>query len=301
MNLTQDVAVAVECLKQGIPVAFPTETVYGLGANVFNPEAVEAVFKMKGRPSDNPLICHISDLNQLEILAREIPQEAYLLASHFWPGPLTLILKKQPQVPTIVTGGLDSVAVRMPRHPLALELIRRAGEPLVGPSANQSGRPSSTDPSHVLSDFTGMTGVVLDGGVCKEGIESTVLYLAGEKPLLLRPGMIGLQQIENVLKCQIEIRTGSHASPGTRYKHYAPNAKVHIFDSFEKVPVSSRKRFYMSTDEHPGFHLLTTHTLYGLLRRADSESAEEVIIVCSALEHPALRNRLFRAAGLTVL
>jgi L-threonylcarbamoyladenylate synthase len=291
-----DILLAADLLKEGVNVAFPTETVYGLGARVFDVKAVENIFRMKGRPSDNPLICHIAELGEIYLLAREVPEEALKLAEKFWPGPLTIILKKQEAVPSCVTGGHDTVAIRMPRHPIALELIKLAGEPLVAPSANKSGRPSSTTAAHVLIDFEEMEGAVIDGGATEEGIESTVLYLAGEKPVILRPGVITQDQIAEVLGCAVEIGSQQHASPGTRYRHYSPKAKIQLFSSFEEVAASSAKRFLMSTEKHPSFHHMTSATLYALLRQADDEGCEEIIAVYSDLDE-GLKDRLLRAAG----
>lgn len=285
---------AAELLKKGEVVAFPTETVYGLGACVFDEAAVQKIFQMKGRPSNNPLICHIATFEALALLAREIPETVLKLAAHFWPGPLTLILKKHPNVPLGVTGGHDTVAIRMPRHPIALKLIGLAGEPLVAPSANKSGRPSSTTAEHVLSDFEGQEGAVIDGGATTLGVESTVLYLAGEKPLILRPGSITREELSAVLQCEVGNGDGSHASPGTKYKHYAPKAKIEIVGSFE---AASREAFLMSLEERPGFHHLTAATLYALLRQADLEGAEKIVVVCREWSDEALKDRLLRAAA----
>ncbi len=298
--LPHDISIAAQMLKEGIPVAFPTETVYGLGARVFDVKAVEKIFQMKGRPSDNPLICHIAALSQLDLLAIDVPEEAFKLAAHFWPGPLTMVLKKQPGVPSIVTGGPKeepTVAIRMPRHPLALELIKQAGEPLVAPSANKSGRPSSTTAEHVLADFEGMEGAVLDGGPADGGLESTVLYLAGLKPLILRPGPVSHEAISEVLQTAVEFGLKESASPGTRYRHYAPSAKLRIVSSFEDVFTCGKKPFFMSTEARPGFHYITAATLYALLRQADLEGHDEIIAVCRDWKDEALKDRLLRAAG----
>lgn len=281
--LTVDIEQAAELLKAGINVAFPTETVYGLGACVFNEKSVQNIFRMKGRPSDNPLICHISTLNQMYLLAREVPEQALQLAEQYWPGPLTIVLKKHPSVPQCVTGGHDTVAIRMPNHPLAIQLIERVG-PLVGPSANLSGRPSSTTAQHVLADFAGMEGAVLDGGPCLEGIESTVISLVSETPTLLRPGVIPLPY-----------PLGHDPSPGTRYKHYAPKAKLRLYPSFDQVPASSEKRFLISTLPHPDYHLMTPASLYALLRQADDEKCTEIVVVAGEMCE-GLKDRLLRAA-----
>jgi L-threonylcarbamoyladenylate synthase len=293
----QDIRVAARLLKEGAVVAFPTETVYGLGARVFDPRAAAKIFHMKGRPSDNPLICHIAALDQLELLAVDIPQQAFRLAAHFWPGPLTLILKKQPAVPSCVTGGHETVAIRMPSHPIALELIRQVGEPLVAPSANRSGRPSSTTAEHILDDFKGMEGAVIDGGSCTGGVESTVLYLAGPKPLILRPGPVSREAIAEVLQMEVEWGSGEGASPGTRYRHYAPAAKMSLVSSWEEAAAIQGRPFLMSTEPHPECRHVTAPSLYALLRQADLEGYQEIVVVCRGWKDEALKDRLLRAAG----
>lgn len=294
---------AVVLLKQGIPVAFPTETVYGLGACVSDAQAIRRIFQMKGRPSDNPLICHIQSFDQLSMLARETPKEAHMLVHYFWPGPLTIVLKKHHSIQSCVTGGLDTVAVRMPRHSVALELIYQVGEPLVAPSANRSGKPSSTAAEHVFHDFQGEMGAIIDGGPTEEGLESTVVFLAGERPLVLRPGSITAKQIANVLKCEVGIAKGAElkASPGTRYRHYAPQAKMTVVRSFDAV-LPGRSSFLISTEPQAGYHLLTPANLYALLRQADKEGYQEIIVVCTeeGWNHLALRDRLLRAASVQI-
>lgn len=298
MELLVDIPPAAALLKQGVPVAFPTETVYGLGARVFDPPAVEKIFRMKGRPSDNPLICHIATLEQLDMLAIEVPEEALRLAEHFWPGPLTLILKKQPAVPSSVTGGGPTVAIRMPRHPIALELIQQVGEPLVAPSANKSGRPSSTTAAHVLNDFKETVSAVIDGGAAFGGLESTVLYLAGPRPLILRPGPVSHEELSKVLGMPVEQGCVDNASPGTRYRHYAPSAKIRMVSSFEEAQAYGGAPFFMSTEEHAGFHLITPATLYALFRQADLEGHQEIIAVCPHWSDEALKDRFLRACAL---
>ncbi len=294
--LPAEIPLAARLLRQGTPVAFPTETVYGLGAPVFNPEAVEQIFRMKGRPSDNPLICHIASMDQLYELALDVPEIALKLAAHFWPGPLTMVFKKQAKVPNCVTGGQETVAVRMPRHPIALELIAQVGQPLVAPSANKSGRPSSTTAEHVMSDFE--EGYVIDGGPSEGGLESTVLYLAGEQPLILRPGLITSDDLSFVLGHQVGTGLGDvqKASPGSRYRHYAPKATVRMVRTIEEA-LSIEKAFLMSTEAHPAFHHLTAASFYALLRQADNEGYEEIVVVCTDLSDAALMDRLLRSAG----
>ncbi len=294
--LPTEISKAAELLKEGTPIAFPTETVYGLGAPVFDVDTVSKIFQMKGRPSDNPLICHIASLDQLYLLAKEVPEAALKLASHFWPGPLTLILKKQESVPACVTGGHATVAIRMPNHPIALELIRLVGQPLVAPSANKSGKPSSTTAEHVLADFK--EGAVIDGGPTEGGLESTVLYLANSTPCILRPGLIRAEALSEVLGRSIESGHGDllEMSPGTKYRHYAPRAQIRIVATMEEA-LQSEQAFRMSTELHPAFHHLTAATFYALLRQADQEGFSEIVIVWKGENEPALKDRLFRAAG----
>ncbi|MDF2626291.1 MAG: putative translation factor [Symbiobacteriaceae bacterium] len=230
-------AEAAATIRSGGLVAFPTETVYGLGADAANAAAVERIFVAKGRPSDNPLIVHVSDRGMLSDVVREIPPKADRLAERFWPGPLTLVLPKRPTVPDSVTGGLDTVGVRMPHHPVALALIRAAGVPIAAPSANRSGRPSPTAADHVVEDLAGRIDIILDGGETGVGVESTVLDLTVDPPVLLRPGGVTLEQLTKEIGEVVVDRTvhGAEAgesprSPGMKYKHYAPQAQVILVD-----------------------------------------------------------------------
>ena len=190
---------AVSLLRMGKIIAFPTETVYGLGASIFQPNAISEIFKVKGRPQDNPLIAHVSNLEQVELIAQEIPPTFYDLADRFFPGPLTVVLKKRECVPPIVSAGLQSIALRMPSHRIARKLIESLGEPIVAPSANISGTPSSTRCEHVVEDFKGKIAGVIDGGPAVYGIESTVISLIDDIPVLLRPGAVSLEQLEEVI------------------------------------------------------------------------------------------------------
>ena len=229
------VAAAAEILQQGGLVAFPTETVYGLGANALDPQAVRRIFAAKGRPQDNPLIVHISNAAELYRLAKNIPREAWLLAERFWPGPLTLVLEKQPHVPPETTGGLDSVAVRVPRHPLTLALLSVAALPVAAPSANLSGRPSPTTAEHVLADLDGRIDAVLDGGPCDVGVESTVLDIRQGRPRILRPGGVTQEELVAALQrdCPLvsweENNNSPPPSPGMKYLHYAPRAPLYLY------------------------------------------------------------------------
>lgn len=215
-------------IREGWPVAFPTETVYGLGGDALNPVAVRAIFRVKGRPADNPLIVHIAEPDRLMALALEIPPAAHALIETFWPGPLTLVLRRSATVPPEVSGGLSTVAVRMPAHPVALAFIRAAGRPLAAPSANRSGRPSPTTADHVYQDLAGRIPLVLDGGPAAVGVESTVLDVTGPVPVLLRPGGVTLEQLRAVIG-PVRVHAGAELfgrSPGTRYRHYEPRAPV---------------------------------------------------------------------------
>jgi len=219
-------AAAAAVLRRGGLVAVPTETVYGLGANALDAEAASRIFVAKDRPADNPLIVHVDSLDMARGLVSDWPETAERLARAFWPGPLTLVLPKSSRVPDLVTAGLPAVALRMPAHPVALALIRDAGLPIAAPSANRSGKPSPTDAAHVLADMDGRIDMILDGGPAAVGIESTVLSLLGDPPMVLRPGGISLEQLRAV-----DPRIGYGAdhgkvSPGTRYRHYAPKAPV---------------------------------------------------------------------------
>jgi L-threonylcarbamoyladenylate synthase len=303
--LTPDqIEVAAALLKNGEIVAFPTETVYGLGAPIFSEKSVAKIFEAKGRPADNPLIVHIADLSQVEQIAKEIPPEFYLLAEKFFPGPLTIVLKKQAAVPPIVSGGLDTIAFRMPRHPLAKALIEAVQEPLVAPSANLSGRPSSTTSEHVMQDFEGKIAAVLDGGATAYGIESTVIFLASDQPLLLRLGAVEKEEIEEVLKKEVVLSCGkeSFSSPGTRYRHYAPKTPLRLFTEREKLEEylsqGTARRLLLSTKEEVGFYELTTVNVYAWLRKADEERYEEIVVLCDERANRALVDRLYRAANM---
>lgn len=230
----EEIQTAGNLLKNGGLVAIPTETVYGLAANALDGRAVAAIFAAKGRPMDNPLIVHISQLDQWAALVSEIPPRAMELANRFWPGPLTIILPKSPLIPDEVSAGQATVAVRFPSHPVARAVIDAAGVPLAAPSANLSGSPSPTEAQHVLADLDGRIDAVLDGGPCRVGVESTVVTLAQEVPRLLRPGGITPEQLSQVLgRVEVDpavmnpLAAGEKVlSPGMKYKHYSPKANV---------------------------------------------------------------------------
>ena len=227
-GIDEKIKKAAEIIKSGGVVAFPTETVYGLGANAYDEQAVKKIFELKGRPQDNPLIVHISKKQDVYIVAREIPEKAKVLIREFWPGPLTLVLPKNPSIPDIVTAGLDTVAVRMPDHPIALKLIRLSGVPIAAPSANISGKPSATQPEHIKKYF-GEKVFLIEGEV-KIGIESTVLDLTEDVPKILRPGAITKEMIERKIG-KVELVEYKKAdfipkSPGLKYRHYTPDAEL---------------------------------------------------------------------------
>jgi len=224
-------------LQAGELVAFPTETVYGLGANALDPSACSKIFAAKGRPQDNPLIVHVCNRAMAELLVEEWTPEAELCVQHFWPGPLTLVLPKRPTVPDIVTGGLDNVAIRMPSHPVALRLIEETGFPIAAPSANLSGKPSPTMGSHVWYDLKGKIPLILDGGACPVGLESTVLDVFGRVPTILRAGGISKEQLEKVLgEVRVDNPSKDQApkAPGMKYRHYAPRGEMILVIGFRK-------------------------------------------------------------------
>ena len=229
-----DIGIAAEILRAGGLVGIPTETVYGLGANGLDPEAVGRIFTAKGRPQDNPLILHIPDPSWLERYCRNIPPAAYALAEAVWPGPLTMVLQRRENVPNAVTCGLDTVGVRCPGHPLALAVIRAAGVPVAAPSGNLSGRPSPTCARHMLEDMDGRVEAIVDGGPCGVGVESTIIDLTAPVPRLLRPGGLPLEALEEVLgeiavdKAVVSpLADGEKPrAPGMKYRHYAPRAPV---------------------------------------------------------------------------
>lgn len=264
---------AAELLRAGKLVAFPTETVYGLGANALDSDAVSGIFLAKGRPQDNPLIVHISEYEMLERLTDRVPDSAAALARRFWPGPLTLVLRRRPgAVPDNVTAGLPSVAVRLPAHPIARRMIALAGVPVAAPSANVSGRPSPTLAKHVLDDLRGRVPLVVDGGACTFGVESTVVDVecpaAGGRPIVLRPGGVTLEQLREVVPEMSVYSRLVHgdaaaekpATPGLKYRHYAPRAPVVLFDPHGRgTSPSSGLAAAFAARVTPGTGVIRTH------------------------------------------
>ncbi len=280
-----DLSKALACLKRGKPIIFPTETVYGIGAPIFNEKAVQRIFEIKNRPADNPLIAHIGTLDQAKMLSENLCDNFYRLANHFWPGPLTIVVKGNGSVPKLVSAGLETIAIRMPSHLIAKKLIEALKEPIVAPSANLSGRPSATRLSDALEDLDGKVELAIDGGESEIGIESTVISLYHSSPTLLRPGHISKEALEEVLKQRLVVGCSLVCSPGMKYRHYAPKAEVKLVFDIKEL-------------DGP-FIEPTARTLYQQLRLADRMEKKQVQIYCSIdiQKDEALMNRLLRAAG----
>lgn len=321
---------AAEVIKKGGTVAFPTETVYGLGADALNTEAINKVFKAKGRPSDNPLIVHIADMEALRLIAKRPTKAALSLINKFWPGPLTIILKKKKVVPDIVTGGLDTVAVRMPDNKIALSLIKKSGVPLVAPSANLSGRPSPTKAGDVAEDLSGRIDLIIDGGKTRIGIESTVIDMTITPPTLLRPGGLSLEEIEKVIGRVHRLSETSKdepvKSPGMKYRHYAPKAQMLIVEG-KKDKVRSKIKELAENELKDGNKVgiitfdkgfrvngcvvkylgsrekTVARSLFEVLRTLDSEGVD--LIISEPYEGKGLKlgiaDRLKRAAGYKII
>ncbi|MCZ6837051.1 MAG: L-threonylcarbamoyladenylate synthase [Planctomycetota bacterium] len=311
----QGIEKAVAILRADGVVAFPTETVYGLGADTFNVQSVEQVYLLKGRPDDNPLIAHVSDVSTAKSLVETWDEWAQLLAQRFWPGPLTMVLPKAAIVPAQATAGLETIALRCPDHPVALELLRAFGGALSAPSANRSGRISSTTASHVAADFARVEDLlILDGGSCDVGVESTVLDLTSSMATILRPGRVGLAELQDVIgevkSPQIESQA---SSPGTSLAHYAPSTTTYLVESnrlaskLESMTDSVVVLCFDATSIHPPRIAIPmprdaeayAQTLYDALREADAKGGEAIVI-----EQPsetsglwsAIQDRLKRAS-----
>jgi len=292
---SRDLETAVSLLLGGQLVAIPTETVYGLAADLFQPAAIQKIFTTKGRPADNPLIAHISSMRQLERIAERPHPLLLKMAERFWPGPLTLIFERKETVPPIVSAHLPTIAVRMPSHPCARQLIHSIDSPLAAPSANLSGRPSPTSAADVLEDFDGAIPAIIDGGPCAFGIESTVIGMIDDQFVLLRPGAIDRAAIENEIKITLidPPRRGPILSPGMKYRHYAPKAKIRLVDSADRESSSATDgSVYVLED-------LGAQNLYSHLRNADRLGYSEIVICLndSIRQSEALMNRLQRACG----
>jgi len=298
---TVEVRRAAELIRAGELVAFPTETVYGLGANALDAGAVARIFAVKGRPRHSPLIVHVESVEMARALALAWPDAAETLARRYWPGPLTLVVPKQACIPDIVTAGLPTVGLRMPAHPLALALIREAGVPLAAPSANYFMRLSPTTAEHVRRALGEAVAMVLDGGPASVGIESTVLSLAGEGPRLLRPGVIPLPEIESLIgpvRATSAAGEGAHPSPGMHARHYTPRTALLLLGA-EEAPPSGRGAWLRLGREMPPEPRAYAAALYAALHRLDEEELDWI-----AVEHPpdtpewaGVLDRLRRAAA----
>ncbi len=316
--ITRDVARAAEHLRRGGLVAFPTETVYGLGADALNPQAVARIFAAKGRPADHPLIVHLPSAERLPEWALDIPEAAWLLARRFWPGPLTLILKRQDKVPDIVTGGLATVGLRVPAHPVALELLRLFGGGVAAPSANRFGRVSPTEAQHVAEELGAAVDLILDGGPCRVGIESTIVDLSQDEPVILRPGGITREQLEETLGRPVALRTGGPVrAPGQHPVHYAPRARVVVVDSpaearrsIEELAAAGQRLALLALeligDLSADVKFITMSSneeemareLYRAFRQADALGLDAIVVVAPPASGLglAIRDRLRRAA-----
>ena len=319
---------AGQLIAEGELVAFPTETVYGLGGDALHPEAAKKIYAAKGRPSDNPLIVHIAEFSDMERVAKTIPEQAKKLADAFWPGPLTMIVWKSDAVPLATTGGMDTVAVRMPNHPVALDLIRKSGCLIAAPSANTSGRPSPTEAQHVAEDLSGRIAMILDGGPVGIGIESTIIDLTEDKPMVLRPGYITPEMLSEVLGEEVVIDPGIIAAddtrkpkaPGMKYRHYAPKADLKIVEgpmeqviSYINEQAEKGRTGIICTEEtrsrYPKGDIKCVGTrkdelsiashLFAVLREFDEDGVEQ--IYSESFKAPglgeAIMNRLLKAAG----
>ncbi len=324
----EDIQKAGEFLRQGKLVAIPTETVYGLAADALNGPAVARIFQAKGRPQDNPLIVHIADLAQIDPLVTAFPASAQKLAEAFWPGPLTMILPKSERIPVETSGGLDTVGIRFPSHPVASAVIRAAGTPLAAPSANLSGSPSPTTAYHVEHDLSGKIEAILDGGPCTVGVESTVITLAEGTPRILRPGGITWEQLQAVLgRVEVDhavlhqLEQGEKAaSPGMKYKHYAPKARIILVEGEPYVEYVNAQQgdgtaALCYREDCAALHVPSVsfgaagdyasqaRELFDALRHLDDMGARVVYARCPQPQGVgmAVYNRLIRAAGFEVL
>lgn len=325
-NYSQSINTACEILKNGGVVAIPTETVYGLAASAYDEDAIKAVFTAKGRPQDNPLIVHISNMDMLESIVSELPQSAVLCAEKFWPGPLTMVLKKSPKINQSVCAGLSTVAVRMPADKIARDIIEKSGLPLAAPSANVSGKPSPTSPNHVLADLDGKIDAVVMGEECDVGVESTVITLSGEHPVLLRPGAVTVEQLREVLpditvdKAVLsQLSVGEKvSSPGMKYKHYAPETETYLVEGENFADFVNQKKDAVavcfeeeSTDiKIPKIVYGTVrdqksiaHKLFAVLREVDRCGVKSAYIHAPEKNGVGLAvyNRLIRAAAFKVI
>lgn len=323
----QDIKKAGEILKNGGLIAFPTETVYGLGANGLDEEAVSKVYKAKGRPSDNPMILHIAEISEIYDIAEELSEDGRKLVEAFWPGPLTVVVKRKPIVPDTTTGGLDTVGVRMPSDETARNLIKAAGVPIAAPSANLSGKPSPTMAEHVIKDINGRIDGIICGGKCQVGIESTVVSVVGDTPVILRPGKITKEDMSEVLGKEVKIdpaieitnakETKNHdfkpMAPGMKYRHYAPEAEMLVIEGDEdkvKLEITKQKESLEKQGKKVGVIMfgsdnfeVAAHDLFADLRKMDDENVDYIIagaVKSEGLGY-AVMNRMLKSAGYNIL
>jgi len=322
---------AAQIIRDGGLLGIPTETVYGLGANALDESACRHIYEAKGRPQDNPLIIHIADESWLARYCRNIPSSAYALARRFWPGPLTMILQKQDIVPMRTTGGLDTVGVRCPNHPVTLDIIRQAGVPVAAPSGNTSGRPSPTTAQHMIEDMLGKIDGIVDGGACNVGVESTIIDLTCDPPRLLRPGGLPLELLEEVLgEVQVDKAVTAEPekgekpkAPGMAYRHYAPKAPVtvvsgdpeasaafieaHLTDSAGVICFHEFMDRFAAHAVHDLGHMADkaeqARQVFDALRTFDNTNVSEIWAQCpdSSGLGLAVENRLKKAAGFHVI
>ncbi|MDY6072640.1 MAG: L-threonylcarbamoyladenylate synthase [Eubacteriales bacterium] len=332
----ENINIAASSIKKGELVGMPTETVYGLAANALNPDSVKNIYSVKGRPSNNPLIVHIADFNELDRICY-INDDALKLAKAFWPGPLTILQYKKDIIPDAVTGSLNTVAIRMPSNKIARDLISMSGLPIAAPSANKSGRPSPTLPEHVYNDFNGLIPYIIDGGQCEIGLESTVINVASKPYTVLRPGKISIEEIRQILPDVMLSNNILHEpspdtvpeSPGMMYKHYAPNAKLilvsgdrfnvakKINELYNKSLIENSRTKILCFDENSYLypdksfikigsseHLEElAHKLFALLRSLDEMGIETVYSEVADLGGIglAIMNRMIRAAAFNII
>jgi L-threonylcarbamoyladenylate synthase len=311
-----DILTAVSFLKDGLPVAIPTETVYGLAANALDESAVLKIFQIKQRPSFDPLIVHVGSKSEVEKYAINIPESAYLLMDRFWPGPLTLVLSKNSVIPDVVTSGLDTVGIRMPSHPLTLELLKNCGFPLAAPSANPFGYVSPTTAQHVLDQLDGLIPYIIDGGPCRVGIESTIVGFENDKCVIYRTGGVTIELLKSVIS-EITVKdgvTGYPAAPGMLASHYAPGKRMYLGNinklvsnhPNKKIAVLSYRKPERVFDKNVLVYVLSesgsdeeaAHNLFSFLRIMDNSDAE-LIIAEKVPDYglgKAINDRLERAA-----
>lgn len=320
----ENITAAGKLLASGGIVAFPTETVYGLGADAFNEEAVKSVYAAKGRPSDNPMIVHIARASDIGQLTPKLSGDIVTLIENFWPGPLTLVVKKKQGLPDATTGGLDTVGIRLPDTVIARKLIEAAGCPIAAPSANISGRPSPTKAQHVIDDLDGKIDAIIKGEDCRVGIESTVLDVTGDVPVILRPGIITAEQIEAVLNKKVEIDPAvlkqsqdenlKPKAPGMKYRHYAPKADMVIIEGQRdkvKKEIERLKALNEKLGNKVGVILFeekafieAAHDFFAKLRELDRENVD--LILAGALSDTdgvgfAVMNRMLKSAGYNIV